>query len=255
MNKVSIVIPCYNEEKNLNRGVLKEVYDFLKTQKFTWEVLVSNDGSTDSSPQIAKEFCQKHKGFRYFDFPHGGKPRVVWNGIQKAKYPLILFTDMDQSTPLKEIKKLLPWFKKGYDVVIGSRGLKREGAPLYRQLGGIIFRQLRGLFLLREIKDTQCGFKMLKIGVAKKSFPFLAAIKNPAGGNEGWRVGAFDVELLFIAKNQGFKIKEVEVNWHDEDESDTKGQGQSRFVRESVDMAKEIFRVKRNHLKGLYDQA
>ncbi len=254
MNKVSIVIPCYNEEKNLNRGVLKEVYDFLKTQKFTWEVIIADDGSTDQSPKLVKAFCQKHEGFLLLNLPHGGKLNVVWGGIKKAKHPLVLFTDMDQSTPLKEIKKLLPHFKKDYDIVIGSRGLKREGAPLYRQLGGIAFRQLRGLFLLREIKDTQCGFKMLKTSVAKKSFPLLAAIKNPAKGNEGWRVGAFDVELLFIAKNQGFKIKEVKVNWHDEDESDTKGQGQSRFIRESIDMAKEIMRVKRNHLKGLYDQ-
>ncbi len=252
--KVSIVIPCYNEEKNLNRGVLKEVYDFLKKQKFVWEVLVSNDGSTDQSPKIAKEFCQKHEGFRYFNFPHGGKPKVVWNGIQKAKYPLVLFTDMDQSTPLNQIKKLLPHFEKNFDIVIGSRGVRRKGAPWYRQLGALTFRHLRSFFLLKNIGDTQCGFKMLKTTVAKKCFPLLAAVKSSGQGNEGGRVGAFDAELLFIAQKQGYKIKEVEVVWHDEDESDTKGQNQSRFVRESIDMAKEIMRVKKNDTKGLYDK-
>jgi dolichyl-phosphate beta-glucosyltransferase len=252
--KVSIVIPCYNEEKNLKRGVLNEVYRFLKTQDFGWEVLVANDGSTDQSAVLADQFCQKHSGFRLLDLPHGGKPKAVWGGIQKAKFPLVLFTDMDQSTPLKEITKLLPYFKD-YDLAIGSRGIKRRGAPWYRQLGGLAFRHLRGLFLLRNIEDTQCGFKMFKTSVAKKCFPHLAAIKDTTPGNEGWRVGAFDVELLFIAQNFGFKIKEVRVNWRDEDESDTKGQKQGRFLRESIDMAQEIFRVKLNQLKGLYNES
>lgn len=125
--KLSVVIPCYNEEANLKRKVLQEVYDYLKKQKYFWEVVVSDDGSTDNSLEIASDFAKKHKGFRVLKNRHGGKPWAVWKGIKAAKGEIVLFTDMDQSAPLKELGKLLPWFKKGYDIVIGSRGLTREG--------------------------------------------------------------------------------------------------------------------------------
>ena len=114
MKSISIIIPCYNEENNLKKGVLNEVSDFLKTQKFQWEVIICNDESTDKSLKLVKDFASKHKGFRVLDLPHGGKPSAVWGGIQEAKYPIILFTDMDQSTPLKELTKLLPFFTNSY---------------------------------------------------------------------------------------------------------------------------------------------
>jgi glycosyltransferase involved in cell wall biosynthesis len=253
MKSISIVIPCYNEEKNLKNGVLDEVFDFLKSQKFDWEVLVCNDESTDNSLKLAKDFADKHKNVRVLDLPHGGKPSAVWGGIQEAQYPIVLFTDMDQSTPLNESLKLLPYFDQGYDVVIGSRGLAREGNSLLRKIGGQVFLSLRRLFILHQIIDTQCGFKAFKTDVAKKIFPNLQFFKDKSD-KKGWRVSAFDVELLFMAQKWGYKIKEVVVNWKNEDLSDTKGDLDARYRKESVQMIQEIIRVKRNDLKGLYDQ-
>jgi glycosyltransferase involved in cell wall biosynthesis len=77
---LSIVIPCFNEEDNLKKGVLKEVYDFLKKQKYTWEVIISDDGSTDGSKKLVETFVKKHKGFRFLKNKHGGKPWAVWQG-------------------------------------------------------------------------------------------------------------------------------------------------------------------------------
>jgi dolichyl-phosphate beta-glucosyltransferase len=253
MNSISIIIPCYNEENNIKNGVLSEVDDFLKTQKFEWEVIVCNDESTDNSLKLIKEFVAKHKGFRVLDLPHGGKPSAVWGGIKEAKYPLILFTDMDQSTPLKEINKLLPFFDKNYDVVIGSRGVSREGNTLLRKIGGAVFLTFRRILLLHNITDTQCGFKMFKTDVAKDLFPNLQFFKDKSD-KKGWRVSAFDVELLFMAQKWGYKIKEVEVDWRNEDTSDTKGDSGARYKKESMQMINEIKRVLINNFKGVYDK-
>ncbi|MDD4026863.1 MAG: glycosyltransferase [Candidatus Shapirobacteria bacterium] len=253
MKSISIIIPCYNEENNLKNGVLDEVYSFLKTQEFNWEVIICNDESTDNSFKLVKEFSSKHTGFRVLNLPHGGKPSAVWGGIKEAKYPLILFTDMDQSTPLKEINKLLPFFDKGFDIVIGSRGVSREGNSLIRKIMARGFLFGRRLVLLPKIIDTQCGFKAFKTDVAKKTFPNLQFFKDK-NDKKGWRVSAFDVELLFMAQKWGYKIKEVEVDWKNEDLSTTKGDDSTRFQKESKQMLQEIVRVIKNNLQGVYDK-
>jgi glycosyltransferase involved in cell wall biosynthesis len=253
MTSISIVIPCYNEENNLKRGVLNDVYDFLSKQKYNWEVIIADDESTDSSLQLVKDFVANHKNFRVLELPHGGKPSAVWGGIQAAKFPLILFTDMDQSTPLSELNKLLPFFDQDYEVVIGSRGSAREGNSFLRLIMSHAFLFGRRLILLPKIVDTQCGFKAFKTDVAKKLFPHLQFFKEKRI-KKGWRVSAFDVELLFMAQKWNYKIKEVDVNWNQEDTSTTKGDDLSRFKKESISMLQEIWRVKTNDLKGVYDQ-
>lgn len=252
MNAVSIVIPCYNEENNLKRGVLEEVAAFLKEVSFKWEVIIANDESTDNSLKIAQDFAKNHDNFKVLNLPHGGKPSAVWGGIQSAKYPLVLFTDMDQSTPLKEIKKLLPFSEK-YDVIIGSRGKDREGNSLIRLIMSRAFLFFRRLVLLPKIIDTQCGFKMFKTEVAKELFPNLQFFKDKSD-KKGWRVSAFDVELLFMAQKWGYSIKEVPVIWKNEDTSNTKGDDNVRFQKNSEQMAKEILRIIKNNLHGLYEK-
>jgi dolichyl-phosphate beta-glucosyltransferase len=250
---LSIVIPCYNEENNLKKGVLTDVYNFLIKQPFNWEVLLCNDESTDNSLTLLKNFASNHKNFKVLNLSHGGKPSAVWGGIQQAKYSIVLFTDMDQSTPLSEINKLLPFFNQGYDLVIGSRGIQRQGNSLIRKIGAKVFLFSRRLFLLKNIVDTQCGFKAIKTTLAKKIFPELQFFKEK-NNSQGWRVSAFDVELLFLAQKWGYKIKEVIVKWYNQDSSTTKGDNSARFKKESKQMLKEIIRVKYNDLHGLYDQ-
>jgi hypothetical protein len=154
---------------------------------------------------------------------------------------------------LSESLKLLPFFKEGYDVVIGSRGTQREGNSLLRKIGAKVFLSGRRLFLLKNIIDTQCGFKAIKTDLAKKIFPNLQFFKEK-NNSKGWRVSAFDVELLFMAQKWGYKIKEVVVHWKDEDQSTTKGDLDSRYRKESIQMIKEIIRVKHNDLRHFYDQ-
>lgn len=249
---LSVIIPCYNEAANLKKGALVEVAKFLEKQSFTYEVIISDDGSIDESCLLAEKFVKENRYFRLLKNKHGGKPWAVWKGIEAASGKLVLFTDMDQSTPIIELNKLAPYFDQGFDIVIGSRGLKREGFPLIRQIASSVFRFLRGFVLLPGITDTQCGFKMFKTKAVKEIFPRLQFFKDFGKEVKGWRVSAFDVELLYLAKKRGYKIKEVVVNWKDRDLA-VKGK-KKKFVNESWEMAKEILRVKLNDLKGKYDK-
>lgn len=252
---ISVIIPCYNEEKNLERGVLDEVCQYLARQNYSWEVIIVNDESTDNSKSLVEHFIEDKVNFSLFDIPHGGKPAGIWAGIQKAKGEIVLFTDMDQSTPISELSNLLPWYEEGFDVVIGSRGTKREGFSIIRRVGSFVFRTLRRLVLLRNISDTQCGFKSCRRQVALAAFPHLQFLKQK-DRPRGWKVSAYDVELLYLFEKAGYRIKEVEVQWWNRDQSDTKGQtGElTRYFGESIEMAKEVIRVKLNQLQGLYDE-
>lgn len=251
---LSVIIPSYNETENLRRGVLSEVESYLAPQKYTWEVIISDDGSPDlEARKLAKDFVGAHKNFRFLEGEHAGKPFAVWSGIKEARGEIVLFTDMDQSTPLFELGKILPYFEQGYDVVIGSRGLERKNFTLLRRLASMIFREVRRSFLLNDIIDTQAGFKAFRTGVAREIFPLLQVIRSEKDKTSGWKVTSFDVELLVAAEKRGYKIAEVPVAWEDRDVSRGKSRGTLKFAKESLEMLSEIFRVKANDLRGFYN--
>lgn len=249
--KLSIVLSNYNEHANLERGVLDQMYRYLKGVSYTWEVIINDDGSTDGGDEIIEAYAKTHPGFKLIRGRHGGKAAGIWNGIQVAGGDIVLFTDMDQSTPLPEVEKLLPWFDRGFDVVFGSRGKMRKNFSPLRQISSWAFRTFRGMLLLHDVVDTQCGFKAFRTEIAKKIFPMLSVIKEKRTVSKGWTVSAFDVELLFLAEKLGSRLKEVDVTWKNEDTSISK---QKSFIGESIDMLKQIIQVKINDLTGKYDQ-
>lgn len=245
---LSVIVPCYNEGANLRRGTLEEMHAYLSEQPYSYEVLISDDGSTDESRDIIRDRLAGKPGFRLLENPHGGKPSAVWYGIRAARGEIVLFTDMDQSTPINQLGRLLPLFAQGYDMVIGSRGLERENFPLYRRLGSAVFRGFRRMFLLRAISDTQCGYKAMRTEVAKEVFPRLEAIRQPRQVR-GWRVTAFDVELLYLVERRGCRIAEVAVSWANRDVASGKGKS---YLAESREMAAQVLRIKLNELRGVY---
>jgi len=241
----------YNEEANLKRGVLSDVYDFLSKKKYGWEVIINDDGSTDKTVDLIKKQIKNWKEFKLIESDHGGKPVGLMHGLEKARGEYVLFTDIDQSTPMSELDKLTKHLKK-YDVVIGSRGMERKNNPIYRQLGGVVFMTFRKIFVLRDIKDTQCGFKVFKASLLNKYFPKLQVFSKDNTA-KGWTVSSYDVELLHLLTKKGHKIKEVTVKWNDEDVSTSKGSAVQKYFKESKSMIFQILRVKRNDLMGLYD--
>lgn len=245
---LSVVIPCYNEEKNLKLGVLEKVADYLEKQKYTLEVIVVDDGSTDRSRELINQFIEKHNGFSLLDNPHQGKAATVISGMLSARGQYILFSDLDQSTPIEEIEKILPWFKKDYDVVIGSRSSERKGAPLTRRLIAVGFMFLRTLILgLYGISDTQCGFKAFKKEIAGKLFGKLKLYSQKKLISEAMVTAGFDIEVLFLARKLGYRVKEVPVSWHYVD---------TRRVSPLKDSWRgfwDLVKIRLNDLRGKYD--
>ena len=246
--QVSVIIPCYNEEENLKRGVLDQVEKYLRKQDYPSEVIISDDESTDSSLKFLEKYIKYHSRFKLLKNKHGGKPFALRSGLRKSKGEIVLFTDMDQSAPIAEIEKLLPWFEKDYVVVFGSRGMTRKNFPFYRKIGSIVFRYVRQLFLLRGVADTQCGFKAFNRKAGLAIFRKMQVFKQ-TGEAKGWRVGAWDVEMLFLAEKLGYKTKEVIVDWEDRDVT---GGKKKNFLKESKEMLLEVLRVKVNDWRGAY---
>lgn len=250
---LSVIIPAYNEEKNLKKGVLKEVWDYLKKQKYSWEVLIVDDGSTDKTVELVEEFTRKGRdGFKLLKEKHRGKGGTIIAGMLQAKGDYALFMDMDQATPISEVEKFLPKFKRGYDVVIASRS-GRKGAPIVRKLMAYGFMLLRSLILRLPYKDTQCGFKAFKkdsAGEIFKRLKIFTPIKS--GFNEsnivsGASVSAgFDLEILYIARKLGLKIAEVNVNWYHRDTE------RINPVKDSLEGLRDLLRVRINAILGKY---
>lgn len=246
---VTVLIPNFNEIENVKRGVLGDIVSYLKKQSYEWEVIVSDDGSTDTSVLLIKEFASKHSNVKMVFNQHAGKPYALRSGIAESRGKYVLLTDMDQSTPITELDKLLPWTDNGFDVVIGSRGVKRADTSPIRQLASIIFLIIRRSILLREIKDTQCGFKLIETKLARKIFANMRLFGR-VNNAVGWKVTAYDVEMLHLAKKLKAKIKEVRVVWRNEDAA----LGKSRnFIKESIEMLFEIMRVRINDMLGKYN--
>lgn len=247
---ISVIIPNYNEEANLKRGVLQELKSYLDKQKYTWEVIISDDGSTDQSPVTIKNFVAKNKEFRFLENLHAGKPFALKSGIKVAKGKYVLFTDMDQSTPISELAKLIPATKEGFRVVIGSRGVRRQDSSLFRQLASVTFLLARRAILLPRIKDTQCGFKLFETQLARDLFSQMRLFGRDQDAT-GWKVTAYDVELLYLARKNKVIIVEIPVLWRNEDVSDNKSRN---FIKESYEMFFEILRVRVNDLLGKYNK-
>jgi len=243
---LSVIIPAFKEEKNIKSGVLEKVWNYLKKQNYPWEILIVDDGSPDETAELAGDFADKHKGFRVLKEPHRGKGGTVIAGMLKARGKIILFTDMDQATPINEIDKILPMFNKGFDIVIGSRH-GREGAPLVRKTMAFGFALLRNLILGLPFKDTQCGFKAFEKDAAKKIFGRLK-IFSERKKVKGARVDAgFDLEVLYIAKKLGFKVAEVPVAWHH------KGTERVNPIGDSFNGLRDLLRVRMNAFLGKYN--
>lgn len=245
---LSVVIPAYNEETNIRLGALDKVARYFESQNYTWEVIVVNDGSSDQTSQLVIDFILHNKQFRLLNNPHQGKAGTVITGVLEARGEIILFTDLDQATPIKEIEKLIPQFIQGFDVVIGSRKGKREGAPILRRIMARGFMLLRTLFLgLHGISDTQCGFKAFKNTVAKDIFKRLQLYGTRKTVSGAMVTAGFDIEVLFLVKQLKYSLKEVGVEWH---YVETR---RVNPIKDSLQGFFDILRIRINAMRGLYD--
>ena len=251
MQKVflSVVIPSFDEMANLQKGVLDKVENFLNKKKYSYEVIIVDDGSTDGSVEFVRNFIKDNKNFKLIENPHLGKAGTVTKGVLNSHGQYVLFADMDQATPIEEVDKLLPYFEKGYDIVIGSRNSKRKGAPFTRVLmaRGMIF--LRNFLIgIKGISDTQCGFKMFRHDIVNYLFTKIKDLNSDVQKGSGSSVSAgFDVELLYLAQKIGYKIKEVDVNWLYVETRRVSP------ITDSISGFFDLLKIKMNDIKGRYE--
>ena len=249
MNKLSVVIPAYNEEKRIEES-LKKLYEFFSKQRYKYEIVISDDGSTDLTKNIVKKYTAQWPQLQLLENPHKGKAPAIIAGIRKANAKYVLFTDIDLSVPIGETPKFLNWVEsQDFKIAIATRegtGAKRINEPYLRHIMGRIFNLLVQILVLPGINDTQCGFKLFETSLLNK---ILDKTKLYTLNNleiKGGRVGAFDIELLFIARKMGYKIKEVPVTWIYGDNSKV------HKLNDSYYNAKDVLKVRFNYLKGLY---
>lgn len=249
MKTVSIVLPIYNEEANLQKGVLDKVINYAKNKKEIREIIVVDDGSTDKSVAVVKkEYLGKYPKLKLILKEHSGKAFTVIKGIESAKSEYVLFSDIDLATPIEEADKLLAEVN-GYEIVIGSRSSKRKDAPLLRKVMALGLIYVRTIFIgLKGIKDTQCGFKLFQKKAALVIINKLKVFKQ-AKKIHGSSVGAgFDLEFLFIASKVGYQIKEVPVIWRHVETKNV------NFIKDSIETMRDILKIRWQELGGKYNR-
>ncbi|HLD26923.1 MAG TPA: glycosyltransferase [Patescibacteria group bacterium] len=246
---ISLIIPCYNEEVNIAKGVLDTIGNFTKNDARFAEVLIIDDGSIDHSKKIIqKKYLTHYKKFRLIENSHQGKAYAIITGIHASKGEYIFFSDFDLATPIEESEKLIHEMGKGNDIVIGSRKKVRKGAPFLRKLMAVGFIFIRNVVIgLKGISDTQCGFKLFNRNVAlalvEKLRVFHKARKKTLGSSV---TAGFDLEVLFLARKLGYTIKETQVIWN---HVETK---RVNFIRDSLEAISDILKIKWCEIKGEY---
>jgi dolichyl-phosphate beta-glucosyltransferase len=237
---LSIVIPAHNEEKRLPPSLAK-IDAFLSQQTYTYEVIVVENGSHDRTSDVVRTFAQTHPYVRLIEVQTRGKGLAVKAGMLEACGEYRFICDTDLSMPIEEIAKFLPPQASGYDVLIGSREGKearRIGEPEVRHLMGRILNFIVKVAAVPDFEDTQCGFKMFHRHAAEDLF----RVQRMTG------IG-FDVELIFVAKRRGYRIKDVPITWYYDADS------RMKLVQDSLRILLEIWEIRQNWRRGLYDRA
>jgi dolichyl-phosphate beta-glucosyltransferase len=212
---LSLIIPAYNEASRI-AGTIREAFTWLTSQPFATELIVVDDGSDDATADLADHALSQLGRSRVLRIPHGGKAAAVRAGMLAAMCDQIAFSDADLATPLPYLADLRAALARGCDIAIGSRegaGARRFGEPPYRHLMGRVFNGLVRLLLVPGVHDTQCGFKLFRAEVARDLLRRSRLYRDSGQVIAGPRVTAFDVELLAIARLNGYRICPVPVVW------------------------------------------
>ena len=206
---ISIIVPIYNENLIIKKN-LNNIYNCFKN-KFKFEIILVNDGSTDNSlNEVEKTNIKNIKIIN--NSKNMGKGYSIINGIKNSKGDIILVTDADLSTPIEEFFKLYKFYKQGYDCIIGSRSNFDSNVKLkqgiLRTISGKIFNSLVKLILNLNYNDTQCGFKLYNGDKIRNIINFCKV-----------RGFCIDVEILYLLQIFNIKVLEKGVVWFDDSKS------------------------------------
>jgi glycosyltransferase involved in cell wall biosynthesis len=234
---LSLIIPAHNEEHRLP-PTLKAINAYLDRQRYAAEVIVVENGSQDLTAVVAEAFAADHPRVRLLRERGRGKGLAVRRGMLEAEGEYRFICDADLSMPITELAKFLPPALSDYEVAIGSReapGARRFNEPPYRHIQGRVFSNLVKLFALPGFEDTQCGFKCFTAAAALDLF----SVQRFDGMS-------FDVEVLYIARQRGYTIREVPIDWYYRSES------RVHPLADPMRMLRDILTIRRNWRQGVY---
>ncbi len=236
---LSVILPAYNEESRLP-GTLADIGKYLATQSFTSEVIVVDDGSSDGTQRVVLE-RRDMRPLRLLHHPdraNHGKGAAVRLGMLNALGAYRIFMDADNSTTLDQIAGFWPWFHQGYDVVIGSRRTRGSRIQVrqawYKEIAGRCGNLAIRSLAVPGVEDTQAGFKMFT-GLAAEALFSRQTI-------ERW---GYDVELLAIARQLGYRVREVPIVW-------INAPGSKVSAGAYIEVLREVWRIRRNIKSGRY---
>ena len=237
--QITVVFPAFNEESRLE-PTLREAADYFYRRGVTFELITVDDGSRDGTSFLVRRLAVEIPELRLIRLPaNRGKGYAVRAGIINAAGSLVLFADADGSTPMSEIERLEVALADDAPIAIGSRAIQNGQvavkAKLYRRIIGRTFHALVRRLTVKDIEDTQCGFKLFRSDVAHDLFSRMRI--------DGF---SFDVEVLLMAQLRGLKVVEVPVNWTH------KAGSRVNLVRDSLRMARDLFVIRAYALSGAY---
>ncbi len=237
--KLSVIIPCYNEEKRLNNG-FNHFFSYLSKQKYSWELILVNDGSSDKTLEMMNKISRKNLKIKVVTYVQNrGKGYALVKGVAKATGKIILFSDIDHSVSVETIEEFFKLFQKGFKVVIGSRRVKgahfvKRQDPI-REFLGRGFTLLVRILIDPKIRDATCGFKAFDKEIAKKVFKKLTVYD--------W---AFDAEALFICRKLHYQVAQVPVKWKNDPGTKVS------LKRDIITSLVGIIKIQANNLLGRY---
>lgn len=237
---LSIVIPAYKEEKRIHK-ILEAISAYAKTKDFEIETIVVVDGAKDKTADSARKYEKVLRNMKIVDRKvNMGKGYTVKEGMLLATGEHILFSDADNSTPIAQVDKLLKYCKD-FDVVIGSRYISGGNLAIpqsvVRKIGSRVLNILIRTMAVSGIRDTQCGFKLFSNKSAKEVFSLMTFHRF-----------SFDIEVLAIARNLGYQIKEVGITWYDDPHSTVNP------ISDGAKMIRDAWRVRKNILAKKYSR-
>jgi len=232
--EISIVVPAYNEERRLPPTLI-DIVDYCDRTYRSYEIIVVDDGSKDSSSEVVKKFERVRSQVRLIQLPRNyGKGHAVKVGVLNSHGQRILFADADGAAPIEELRRLECALREGADIAIGSRAIAshetKVETSLHRKLLGRLFNRCVNVVLLPGISDTQCGFKLFTHAAAEFLFKHQTANRF-----------SFDVELLFLARRTEMKIAEIPINWTNIPGSKV------NLITDALRMFRDVFRFRIVH--------
>jgi dolichyl-phosphate beta-glucosyltransferase len=203
---LSVVIPAYNEEDRV-LPTIRRIDEYCRDRFEGLEIIVVDDGSRDGTRDVVIREREKTGSLRYEGYEtNHGKGYAIRHGVAASSGDIILVSDADLSTPIEEVEKLLVSYDEGYDIVIGSRALEESDIavrqPWWREIMGKTFNKFVRFLFAVDFKDTQCGFKLFKGDSGREIFRRATIDRF-----------AYDVEILYLARKAGLKIKEAPIRW------------------------------------------